>query len=74
MVLYPRHHLPLHLDQVVAVNEHTVNLKTSQLTPSLSLHCNVDLSDGSLQFEEVCMSVLDGLQLFLGCGRLLEDG
>ena len=32
------------------------------------------LSDGSLQFEEGRMSVLDGLELFLSCRRLLEDG
>ena len=79
MVLYPRHHLALHLDQVVAVNEHAVNLETNQLTSSLSLslstlHGNVHLSDGSLQFEEVRVSVLDGLELFLGCRRLLQDG
>ena len=77
MVLYPRHHLALHLDQVVAVNEHAVNQKTNQLTSSLplsTLHGNVHLSDGSLQFEEVRVSVLDGLELFLGCRRLLQDG
>ena len=76
VVLYPPHNLALHLDQVVAVDEHAVNLKTNQLT-SLSRHRNVDsifhLSNGSLQFEEVRMSVLDGLELFLGCRRLLED-
>ena len=36
VVLYPPHNLALHLDQVVAVDEHAVNLKTNQLT-SLSL-------------------------------------
>ena len=43
MVLYPPHHLSLHLNQVVDVYEHAV-----------------DLSDGSLKLEKICMSAFQG--------------
>ena len=46
VVLYPPHNIALHLDQVVAVDEHAVNLNTNQLA-SLSLHCNAMLTQFS---------------------------